>query len=73
MEILKEQKGNALKFYFFITEDFRLEYISVQGRVLLIYYFMTVIVSSFSYFGYWKKDFLLHLCVFFYVVSIMLL
>lgn len=51
MEILKEQqkrvKGNCTEVLFFITKDFRLEYISVQGRALLIYcYLMTMIIVS---------------------------
>lgn len=58
---------------FFITKGFRLEYISVQGRALLIYcYLMTMIIVSrllffvfFYFFFIGKRMFLLHLCVFF--------
>lgn len=68
-EILKEQqegvKGNALKFYFYYKR-IRLEYMSVQGRALLIYcYLMTMIIVSRLFLLLEKKDFLLHLCVFF--------
>lgn len=53
---------------FFITKDFRLEYISVQGRVLLIYcYLMTMILFQgccfFFTFFIGKKDVFCYICV----------
>lgn len=69
MEILKEQKGKCTEVLFFITEDLRFEYISVQGRVLLIYcYFLTMIVSSFSYFCYLEKGFFVTSVSFFFLL-----
>lgn len=69
-----EKKGAERKcteVLFFIKDNIRLEYISVQGRLLLIYcYFMTMIVSSFFIFVIGKK--ICALCLF-YVVPIMLL
>lgn len=51
---------NCTEVLFFITKDFRLDYISVQGRALLIYcYLMTMIIVSrlffFFYFFLLKK------------------
>lgn len=37
----------------FITRDFRLEYMSVQGRVLLIYYSLMIIIIVSRFFVFW--------------------
>lgn len=54
---------------FFITKDFRLKYISVQGRVLLIYcYLMTMIFFFFSFFYFFfigkRMFFVTSVCLF---------
>lgn len=75
MEILKEQqkcvKGIALKFYFLLKKkkEFRLEYISVQGRALLIYCCLMTMIIVFKVVFFFtflleKGCFLLHLCLF---------
>lgn len=44
----------------FITRDFRLEYMSVQGRVLLIYYSLMIIIIVSRFFVFW--GFFLNFC-----------
>lgn len=60
MEELREQQKmcqrKCTEVLFFITKDFRLEHISVQGRVLLIYCYLMTIVSRllFLFFCFFK-------------------
>lgn len=60
---------NCTEVLFFIKKkEFRLEYISVQGRALLIYCcLMTMIIVFkvvFFLLFYWKKDVFCYICVF---------
>lgn len=47
----QQQKRNCTEVLFFITKDIKLGYLSAQGRALIYFYLMTlIIVSRLSYF-----------------------